>query len=344
MIHFIFILLIHIFFNNISICSNSEIILTEINKHEEHRKKLEDLLLFSMYPRSTSHFPIRRDKYDNHVSRGRYELLSDLNKTVSLSQFKEMLQCSINEPAFDEYYGTLSLLILFPPTKESIELLCAWGESQCENWLTCKERMLKFKNNEYNNDSLHILHDFKQFRMLRITNNKLYFDWPWGSHRARYPHFDIWNSLIFSKVLESVNDIGDSVFFIGGEFPSFPFKFPFIQINQAGSYSKAGGTNTIVWPWEVEYKIAYDYHQRIKSDYNHNYSDENFRKLTGTLPWHEKINKAAFYASHCPIRIILFEQCARHPDLFDFHHNLNGGLECWDPSCTRTGIILSSNL
>ena len=149
MIHFICILLIHIFFNNISICSNSEIILTEIDKHEEHRKKLEDLLLFSMYPRSTSHFPIRRDKYDNHVSRGRYELLSDLNKTVSLSQFKEMLQCSINEPAFDEYYGTLSLLILFPPTKESIELLCAWGETECENWLDCKKRMLKFKNNEY---------------------------------------------------------------------------------------------------------------------------------------------------------------------------------------------------
>ena len=77
------------------------------------------------------------------------------------------------EPAFDEYYGTLSLLILFPPTKESIELLCAWGETECENWLDCKKRMLKFKNNEYNNDSLHILHDFKQFRMLRITNNKL---------------------------------------------------------------------------------------------------------------------------------------------------------------------------
>ena len=144
------ILLIHIFFNYISICINSEIILTEINKHEEHRKKLEDLLLFSMYPRSTSHFPIRRDKYDNLVTRGRYELLSDLNIKISTHKFKEILQCSINEPAFDEYYGTLSLLILFPPTKESIELLCAWGESQCENWLACKERMLKFKNNEYN--------------------------------------------------------------------------------------------------------------------------------------------------------------------------------------------------
>ena len=42
--------------------------------------------------------------------------------------------------------------------------------------------------------------------------------------------------------------ISDSVFFIGGEFPSFPFEFPFIQINQAGLYSEAGGTNTIVWP------------------------------------------------------------------------------------------------
>jgi len=61
-----------------------------------------------------------------------------------------------------------------------------------------------------------------------------------------------------------VNDIDDIVFLIGGEFPNFPLKFSFIQINQAGSYSKAGGTNTIVWSCEVEFKTAYDYHHMIR--------------------------------------------------------------------------------
>jgi hypothetical protein len=274
---------------------SSEIILTEINKYDEIRKRKEEKLLFSMYPKTIPHYPVRLDKYNNHVSRGRYELLSSsssssssssktLNNKVSLHKFKEILQCSINEPSLDEYYGTLSLLLLFPPTKESIELLCTWGETNCPNWVDCKLRRDDIKkNNNYNNNSLNILSNLKQFRMLRITNNKLYFDWPWGSHRAKYSNFDIWNTAILVKILESVNDIGDSVFFIGGETPSLPFTFPFPQINQAGSYSANGGTNTIVWPWEVEYKIAYGYHKEIISNYNSNFSDINFQKITGTL-------------------------------------------------------------
>ena len=73
---------------------------------------------------------------------------------------------------------------------------------------------------------------FKSFRMLRIINGELYWDWPWGIERI--PKLENMGAIYapLVMVLERVNDIGDSVFWFGGERPVLPWKFPFPQINE----------------------------------------------------------------------------------------------------------------
>ena len=138
--------------------------LTAIEKLEETRRKKETLLLFKMYPKTIAHFPVRKDINSNEqVSRGRLELLNynhhkkennhhnkqdnnnNDNNKVSLEKFKEIMQCDDNEPALDQYYGTLSLMLLFPPSKETVELMCAWAETRCGDWVQCKAQVDKFK-------------------------------------------------------------------------------------------------------------------------------------------------------------------------------------------------------
>lgn len=70
--------------------------------------------------------------------------------------------------------------------------------------------------------------------------------------------------------------------------------------------------------------------QAVKGDF----SDVAFRKLLHTLPWEQKHNKAAFYASYDASRLVLMEQTARHPELFDFQVYFIF-LYCWTPACTE---------
>ena len=92
--------------------------LSAIEQIEDVRRKKETEILFKMYPKNIPHFPVRLDSKKEPVTRGRWELL-DKNTKISLKEFREKLQCDVNEPALDEYYGTMSLMLLFPPTKES---------------------------------------------------------------------------------------------------------------------------------------------------------------------------------------------------------------------------------
>ena len=141
--------------------------LTAIEKMEDTRRTKETLLLFKMYPKAILHFPVRKDSNNEEVSRGRLEMLNFHNKKesnhhnkkfnnidnndnkVSLEKFKEIMQCDDNEPALDQYYGTLSLMLLFPPSKETVELMCAWAETRCGDWVQCKAQVDKFKKGNF---------------------------------------------------------------------------------------------------------------------------------------------------------------------------------------------------
>lgn len=139
--------------------------LTAIEEMEDTRRTKETLLLFKMYPKAVLHFPVRKDSNNEEVSRGRLEILNYHNSKesnyhnkkdnnnndnkVSLEKFKEIMQCDDNEPALDQYYGTLSLMLLFPPSKETVELMCAWAETRCVDWVQCKAQVNKFKRGNF---------------------------------------------------------------------------------------------------------------------------------------------------------------------------------------------------
>lgn len=96
-------------------------------------------------------------------------------------------------------------------------------------------------------------------------------------------------------------------------------------------------TNTILWPWESEFTKEVGIHNAIANNANRNFSNHHFKEITGTVSWKEKISKAAFFASPDQRRVVLFEQAARHPDLFLLHQGYSEPLECWDPQCTQYG-------
>eukprot|EP00600_Ochromonadales_sp_CCMP1393_P004692 CAMPEP_0174958234 /NCGR_PEP_ID=MMETSP0004_2-20121128/2511_1 /TAXON_ID=420556 /ORGANISM="Ochromonas sp., Strain CCMP1393" /LENGTH=321 /DNA_ID=CAMNT_0016206425 /DNA_START=615 /DNA_END=1580 /DNA_ORIENTATION=- len=138
--------------------------------------------------------------------------------------------------------------------------------------------------------------------------------------------------------LNMVNDMPDSVFLFGGEFPLLPWMFPFPHIGEAGSMvDTAHGTSTIVWPWEQEFYKELSVYDEIRRRYGSKFNADNMRKATSTKEWKDKTNKAAFYTSYDKIRWGLMEQASRHPDLFEYAMSEPLFTTCWSPHCTREG-------
>jgi len=310
--------------------------LTAIEKLEPMRSVKEEDALFKMYPKTVPIFDVRIDPITKApVSRGRWELIK--TKRLTVQQFKDALQCDVMEPALDDYYGTMSLMLLFPPTKDSVELMCTWAETRCKTWKQCRELrdMLKIGTMEnlktrFGMDNFNML---ESFRMFRIINGALHWDWPWGMERI--PKLEVLSSIhsLLILLLHRVTDLKDSVFFLGGEFPVFPDRFPFPLIAQAGNLF----TNTILWPWESETRKEIYIHNEIVEQHDSIFSNKNMRTVTKTREWEKKDPRCAFFASPDFKREVLFEQAARHPDLFLLHQGFMEPLPCWDPACTVEG-------
>jgi len=310
--------------------------LSAIEQLEPVRSYKEEEALFKMYPRTVPKFDVRIDPITKEpVSRGRWELIKD--KRVTVAEFKNILQCDAMEPALDEYYGSLSLMLLFPPSKDSVELMCTWAETRCESWKRCRVMRDQFKSGDLGSlQSKFGMHNFQMlqsFRMFRIIKGSLHWDWPWGIERI--PKLELLSAIhaLLILLLHRVTDIKDSVFFLGGEFPFFPARFPFPLIAQAGNLF----TNTILWPWESETKKEIWMHNDIVEKHGGVFSDNNIRAVSRTKEWEKKDPRCAFFASHDSKREVLFEQAARHPDLFFLHQGFMEPLPCWDPACTVDG-------
>lgn len=119
-------------------------------------------LLDSQYfPDSIPNYGVRRDKYTNEpVSRGRLHLINynmengeiippnneaQKMKMVKYADFDKHLQCASPEPELDGNRGTWSMIKMAPPTKASIERICAYAETKCEPWVKCAEIVKAFK-------------------------------------------------------------------------------------------------------------------------------------------------------------------------------------------------------
>ena len=78
--------------------------------------------------------------------------------------------------------------------------------------------------------------------LLRIKNNDLYYDWPWGRSRMSYYQQaksngsnplrvddgdDSYTDLVLLLNVLRILRVNDSLFFMGGECASLPWLFPF---------------------------------------------------------------------------------------------------------------------
>ena len=182
-----FVLLCSIFklFNSLLI-SSSRVIdnITSIYEDNAHEFDAYD------YPKRILTYHVRRDHYTNEiVTRGRIERIGGLDHKstpISLNSFKKTLQCPVHEPTLNGRRGIINLLELIKPTNEMLELMCAWVENRCQPWTVCREVVERFKNNPPNdlgmmNSDMRIY--LAHVNLVRITNGKVYVDWPWGSKR-----------------------------------------------------------------------------------------------------------------------------------------------------------------
>jgi len=127
-------------------------------------------IVLSVAPSSKHHFPksvpeyeVRKDLYTNDtVSRGRLHLVNydatkaptEINdeqrsKMVNFATFQRHLQCASPEPELDGIRGSWSLIQMAPPTKHTVERVCAWAESACHPWVQCKEKADEMKNGKF---------------------------------------------------------------------------------------------------------------------------------------------------------------------------------------------------
>jgi len=171
------------------------------------------------FPKHVPLYEVRRDIYTKQpVERGRLALLGGLNrnnitnKKVTYHEFKKTLQCSLHEPELNGRRGSLSFLKLINITQATIERICAFLQVECDRWKGCAEQIAILKSKPFSK-TRYTGSPF-QARLVRIIDNELYYDWPWGEYQSGGGPNGGMIEIIFS-VISRVNDIGDSVFIFG---------------------------------------------------------------------------------------------------------------------------------
>ena len=101
--------------------------------------KIESLLI-SSFPDSIPIFSVRTygRSGDNssivEVTRDRFQILGGFpgskNRSHSLEDFKNILQCTEFEPSLDDHYGSVSIMTLYPLTREGLEGMLACVEKR----------------------------------------------------------------------------------------------------------------------------------------------------------------------------------------------------------------------
>ena len=112
------------------------------------------------YPSYIPFYHHRKDSYSHHpVTTGRFELFNGFPdkpsmkrnfNQVSIQKFREYLQCLPHEHSFTEV-GSFNYMKLIPPTKEIIELIAMWCETECQPWAQCQQLKENYKKGNYPN-------------------------------------------------------------------------------------------------------------------------------------------------------------------------------------------------
>ena len=132
-------------------------------------------------------------------------------------------------------------------------------------------------------------------------------------------------------VLNSVKDIGDSVFIMGGERPIIPWNFVFPSF----AFASYEGQNPMIWPWLKETIAAYVLYRDIKTklgEGNSHISDEMNDSHLGYWTWEQRESRAALFATYIEIREMMFQFGRLFPDYIDINIagvDMNG--QSWHP-------------
>lgn len=183
---------------------------------------------------------------------------------------------------------------------------------------------------------------FKKNILLRVKDNSLYYDWPWCNERFKKDHAMYVarirdNYSLISMVLSLINDLGDSFFFFGGERPSISWllTIPFF------SFAPSLGTGDLPFPWFESYRDEF-HRNRLATEANNNDSDEFYQRYH--TKWHDRIPKAAFYASYDGVlarQLIYYGQAALRPDLFDVQFSMGpySSIRAWNLASDENDFV-----
>eukprot|EP01032_Pedospumella_encystans_P008582 gene8582-10168_t len=252
---------------------------------------------------------------------------------VKFSDFHKNLQCVDSpEAELDGNRGTWSILKMAPPKKQTIEQICAWAEQKCHPWVECRKQVEKFKEGGYYKELNNFDQIFGRFRgalLLRVINNEMHYDWPWGierfkSQEPRYSNMLTDHYMLMEIVLRIVSDIGDSVFFFGGERAFLRWNIPFPVFSFAPALSYAD----YPFPWVESYDLEMSMATEAE-EHNNNFTDAFYQREHRA--WQHRIPKAAFFSSFTPYRQLVYDSAALRPDLLDVSFIQNDPIEAWNP-------------
>eukprot|EP01038_Epipyxis_sp_PR26KG_P008455 gene8455-11433_t len=301
----------------------------------EKERELNAFQLKSEFPTKIDHYPIRIDHYsDQHVTRGHIEKLGgdiddlfdeNTQKKFSRSEFKRIMQCAPFEPGLDGKRGSLTLLKLVPPSKLSIELIATSIEKRCEPWRECHELLDEARKGKRKFDLK------TQNKLIRIMNNKLYYDWPFP-YKNRFSNAYFSMLKIVFPLLHKIYDLMDCAFLTTSERSYLKWNVPFPSFVN----SPAIHYGDMPWPWieslETEIQL---YRKALK----HGFSDQNkyHSYFTKQYKWNEKIPKAAYFGNMMDIRTIFYIQAADRRDIIEAGF-LCGycGFDAIDPASTES--------
>ena len=237
------------------------------------------------------------------------------DQRLSYSDFADRLQCAETEPDFDHNSGAMNLMKLAPPSLAALEAACAFAETRCDMEDTCATVASDFKQGKFGDVwGVYRHNGFAQTYVLRVVNNTLFHDWPFGRHRIQQfkdagndgsspepvnlaTDTNYWLQVNVLRVLQ----VPDSIFFMGSEQPIFPWLLPFPSF----SYAPKQGHAEMAWPWPESVRGESDFYASTMFDGR---LKDRKAHLAHQRPWHERINKAAFFSTHERARRLVWEQ------------------------------------
>jgi len=290
------------------------------------------------YPKDIPEYNIRKDVYTNeNVTRNRLSLIGglikggDKHEKITLKEFQKVLQCPEYEPELIGKRGSLHLYNLINITKSTVENLCAYLQTECSPWKSCRDEIPTLKSQPYSKSNF--LGSPFQAKLYRIINNELYYDWPWGSYYEEIPPASMTSQII--AVLLRVSDLKDSVFIMGEEISFLPFNVPFPAFTNSPKLS----SSEIPFPFyqEVvhEKKLISNgeiHKKKQTDDEEKEQTDDEEKEQTDDEKWNLRLSKAVFYGTLTSIRQIFFDIAAKRPDLIDAKWIGGDYAKPWNPN------------